>query len=486
MIPNDYHNFGPRAGFAYQLTGDGKTVVRGGIGVFYFVDRGGISNQLAQNPPFSGAASFKYTDGFRIALSGQAPMGSNDATLATGPVPTGAAAFANLDYAAPVNVSVVSQLTRNLTPQVTEWNLQLQRQLGNNSFVSLGYVGTHGAHLPDYYNANQYSFGEDTNTPGSQLWPLISQISTYDITYGKSNFHSLQAEYQRRMMQGLQITGSFLHLGEADRRSLMARTIAVRRRTSATCTSKRAFRTSIIAVPPSWPAARCTSFPFGHGKARGANWNRPLEIALGGWQFNGIYTLSSGLPFDVSVGGTVFANQGALPPTFRPDPRGHSRSEPGPASPATSTEMQVCAQPAVTYYADTQQTVPNAPGTAGRNLLIGPGLSNLDFSLVKNFHVTERVNVSFRAQYYNITNTPALRACRTETSATTQVVAGVLRSSTPTNSSERSTPSCQTATVKANSASALRSSLAETGRRSTPASRFEFPPFAPGHALWIF
>src|SRR5580704_5760416 len=59
LVPNDYKNFGPRAGFAYQLTGDGKTVVRGGIGVFYFVDRGGIDNQLAQNPPFSGAANFQ-------------------------------------------------------------------------------------------------------------------------------------------------------------------------------------------------------------------------------------------------------------------------------------------------------------------------------------------------------------------------------------------------------------------------------------------
>ncbi len=53
-FPVDYHNFAPRIGFAYDLTGNGTTKISGGYGIFYFVDRGGISNQLAQNPPFSG------------------------------------------------------------------------------------------------------------------------------------------------------------------------------------------------------------------------------------------------------------------------------------------------------------------------------------------------------------------------------------------------------------------------------------------------
>src|SRR5579875_934073 len=65
LVPNDYLNFAPRLGFAYQLTGDGKTVVRGGFGLFYFIERGGISNQLAQNPPFSGEATFTYAQGYR-------------------------------------------------------------------------------------------------------------------------------------------------------------------------------------------------------------------------------------------------------------------------------------------------------------------------------------------------------------------------------------------------------------------------------------
>jgi hypothetical protein len=396
LVPNDYHNFGPRAGFAYQLTGDGKTVVRGGIGVFYFVDRGGISNQLAQNPPFSGEASFLYTSGYRIALSGQAPMGSNDSTKATGALPTGASAFADLDLTAPVNVSVIAQLPKNLTPQVTEWNLQFQRQLGNNTSVSLGYVGTHGSRLPGYYNANEYAFGEDINTPGSQLWPKLDAISTYD-TYGKSNFHSLQAEFERRMMQGLQVTGSFTWEKETDNSC-----------GAYDCQGPQDFRNlsleeglSNLDQPYRLVISALYELPFGRGKHWGSNWNRPMEIALGGWQINGIYTLQSGLPFNTVVNGGVQDNG---TDTVRPDLIGKPSVSPGNI--INYINGAAFAAPPATLYADTNSVVFDRPGTAGRNIMIGPGLSNFDFALFKNFHVSDRVNVSFRVQYYNFTNTP--------------------------------------------------------------------------------
>ncbi len=147
-IPNDYHDFGPRLGFAYQLTGDGKTVLRGGYGLFYFIDRGGISNQLAQNPPFAGETSVTYEQGYRITLTGSLPCEPNCtpaeliSTNATGPLPSGS--FTNLNLSAPTGVSVVGLLPSNLTPQVSEWNLQLQRQIATNQSLSLAYVGTHG------------------------------------------------------------------------------------------------------------------------------------------------------------------------------------------------------------------------------------------------------------------------------------------------------------------------------------------------------
>jgi hypothetical protein len=400
LVPNDYHNFGPRAGFAYQLTSDAKTVVRGGIGVFYFVDRGGIDNQLAQNPPFSGSASFQQSKGYEIALSGSLPCSPScttsqlNSTTATAPVPTGAAAFADLNLSAPTNVSVVSYLTTNLTPQVTEWNLQLQRQVGTNMSVSLGYVGDHGARLPGYYNANEYEFGVDTNLADTRMFPNINTVSVFN-TYGKSNYHSLQAEFERRITNGLQVTGSFTWEKETDDSC-----------GAYDCQQPQDFRNlqleeglSNLDQPYRLVISSLYELPFGRGKHWGSDWSRPMEIALGGWQFNGIYTLQSGLPFDLSEGGGA---QG----TIRPDIVGKPSVNPGNIAEYFNTAA-FAASPATLYVDGGNNSISfDRPGTAGRNLMIGPGLSNLDFALFKNFHVSERVNVSFRVQFYNITNTP--------------------------------------------------------------------------------
>jgi outer membrane receptor protein involved in Fe transport len=156
FIDNDYNNFGPRVGFAYRLTNDSKTVLGGGYGIFYFLDRGG---QLAQNPPFGGQNSVSYAQGFRITLSGALPcqptctQSQLNATQATGALPSGD--FTKLDLANPSGVSVISALPSNVTPNVSQWNLQIQRQLGTNSSVSLAYVGDRGKNLTRNYNANQ-------------------------------------------------------------------------------------------------------------------------------------------------------------------------------------------------------------------------------------------------------------------------------------------------------------------------------------------
>ncbi|HUJ33102.1 MAG TPA: TonB-dependent receptor [Candidatus Acidoferrum sp.] len=383
-IPNDYHNFGPRLGFAYQLTDDGKTVVRGGYGLFYFIDRGGISNQLAQNPPFSGENSVTYAQGYRITLTGSLPCepGCTPAQListnATGPLPSGS--FTNLKLSAPTGVSVVGLLPQNVTPEVSEWNLQVQREIAPNQSISLAYVGTHGAHLMRNYNANQTLYGTGTN-----LDPQLGSITIQD-TRGKSDYNAMQIQYEHRLTAGLQVTGAFTWSKTTDDSCGNLDACAPQLYTDYAIEHGLSNQDVDYVFSPSV----IYELPFGRGKRWGGDVSRWVDYAIGGWQLNAIYALQGGTPFSITASGN--------PSSTRADLVGNPVIHPGNiADYVEPGAFAVPAKAAGIYL---------APGTSGRDMIRGPGFSNMDFALFKNFAVTERVKGQFRVQAYNLTNTP--------------------------------------------------------------------------------
>ncbi len=420
LIPNGYHNFGPRLGFAYQLTRDGKTVVRGGYGLFYFLDRGGISNQLAQNPPFSGTNGVSYTQGFRITLSGSLPCEPNCtqaqliSTNAAGPLPSGD--FTNLNLAAPTGVSVIAVLPKNLTPRVSQWNLQVQRQLGTNGSASLAYVGTHGDRLTRNYDSNQQLYG---NPSGIKLFPNLGSITTQDNS-GKSDYHSLQAQYERRLTNGLNFTGAFTWsktiddaCGDLDTCApQFYKNFAIERGLSNQDQPYRLVLSSLYELP------------FGRGKRWGHDVSRAVDYAIGGWQINGIYVLQAGLPFSVTVDGNPGNARAELVGKFGVSPGNLTNyinetfqlcdpSKPtGPSFPVGPFLYPISSAPTGCPPGSPATGVVspggffNAPGTSGRDILRGPGSSNMDLALFKNFSFTEHVKAQLRVQTYNLTNTP--------------------------------------------------------------------------------
>jgi hypothetical protein len=380
LIPTDKNNFAPRIGFAYDWSGDGKTVIRGGYGVFYFLDRGGIDNQLAQNPPFSGFSEFRFDDGVRITLSGRAPNGSLDSRLATGVLPLGDASGLNLKN--PTNVTVFSALESNVNSYVQQWNLQVQRQLNADTALSVGYVGTKGSKLATYYNLNRQAY----NAPGgTRLFPSLGNVNVQD-TAGNSIYHSLQTQLERRLAKGLQFLASYTwshaiddSAGAFDNQTnrVDPYNLRLERGNSSLDLRHRFVFSSLYEIP------------YGRGRMYGKDLSGVMDAVLGGWQLNGILTLQSGQPFDLTDPGN---------PETRPDITGNPETFGDPDRWFTTTVFA--------RVPTNGSGVKLRPGSAGRNILYGPGIKSLDFSLFKNFHITERIKTEFRAEVFNLTNTP--------------------------------------------------------------------------------
>jgi len=380
LANNNYHNFGPRVGFAYDVGGKGRTSIRGGYGIFYFLDRGGIDNQLAQNAPFSGISQYNYTDGYRITLSGQAPQNSPNWIAATGPLP--AANFSGLNLAHPQNISLAATKPTNATASEQEWNIQVQHQLPQSIVASFGYVGAAGHHLINRYNIAEQIFNQPA---GTHLYPGLGNIDVQDAR-GNSIYNSLQAELSRRFSNGLQFTAAYTFSRTIDDGTganaadeQLFQSIRLDRALADTDQRHRFILSGVYELP------------FGRGKKYGNNIGKAENYLLGGWQLNTIIALQSGLPFTMQSPGN--------PGKARPDLAGNLTTSPGNTQQYFNTK-------AVAQAPLTADGVLVRQGTLGRNVLIGPGGKTVDLSLFKNFALTERFKLEFRAEAFNLFNHP--------------------------------------------------------------------------------
>ena len=406
QVQTDRNNFGPRLGLAYDISGKGKSVIRGGYGLFYFLDRGGINNQLAQNQPFAGSLSYSYNDGYRITLSGQGPLNSRDNRLATNSLPLPPVVINQAFLSNPVGADVIAIRPDNKTSNVQQFNVQFQQELGNATAVSVGYVGTRGRNLSLYYNLNGQSLSAGTSIPcpisGRSLgscYPGISSVNLRDDN-GRSQYDSLQLQLERRFTKGWQYIASYTYSKTKDNGQ------GAFNNPAGGLNYVEQYTTSLIDYPHVLSVESVYELPYGRGRQFGSDAPRALDLLIGGWQINGIFRAQSGNPFDVRINNAL-ANVTGDPYTNTNDGR----------------YLRLAA-----FSAPAAGTI----GNLERNSLRSPSTYQLNLGVLKNFNFTDTAKLQFRAEGFNLLNKTQLSNPNTNFFDTNNVNGfGIIRGTSP-------------------------------------------------------
>ncbi len=286
---------------------------------------------------------------------------------------------------------------------VQQWGLNIQQQMPGDLVLQVGYSGAHGVHLP--YRVDDVNTVQPISTTGGYFFPTpagsgtllnpnIGQLSALFWT-GFSKYHALQMRANKRLTHHFQTTVSYTWAKSIDDGS--------------SSTFGDSFANSVSSLPFWAPDRRIglSDFDIRHNLVVNALYELPKFQGLtgkifGGWQLGGIFQVSTGLPLTPLISGDPLGLKGADNFAF-PDrllTAGCSGNPVNTQNRLHYIKTQCFAFP--TNSAGVNQ--PTHLGTSARNSVTGPGLQDLDFSLIKNTSVTERLNLQFRTEFFNILN----------------------------------------------------------------------------------
>jgi outer membrane receptor protein involved in Fe transport len=404
-------NFEPRVGFSWDPFRNGKTAIRGGFGIFDVLPLPYEFMTITDN-----AAPF--AQGGKVKNSKKTPM---QGTFFAG-------AFGLQSKTALQQTYVEHQPHRNY---VMQWNLNIQRELAPNLTAVVGYVGSRGVHQP--FRADDVNVTLPTLTSAGYVWPIgggdlinPDNGAIRGVTWaGGSEYHALQVGVTEAMKHGLRVQGSYTFAKSID--------------TSSATLVGDAFGNSVSSL--NWFDLKLgrglSDFDIRRVLVINATWqvptiksaSGPLAWAANGWELGVIYKANDGVPFTATFGtdGDPLG-LGSTDPYDYPNrligPGCATLTNPGNPNNYIKTQcFAIPTAPSLAFYnSNCDPTQGNGPpdptvigsgqcfnlrGDAGRNILIGPGVSNLDFSLIKNTYISrisETFNAQFRAEVFNILN----------------------------------------------------------------------------------
>jgi hypothetical protein len=375
-VMTDYKAIGPRVAFAWQATA--KTVIRGGYGIFYDPQgNAGTSIRQFRQPPFDFVLNIPQSGNDVPALSTATgmPVVTTSPDLTQGTAAT---------YA-----------LRGITPdfrnsQVQQFNFSAQRELSRDTVLTVGFVGSAGAHLTWSRDINRPDPGPgaiDPRRPYHNVLPSVSSIAWLESS-GNSFFSSLQTSFEKRLGRGLSLLSNWTWSHSLDNSYAEGGSPGP---TPQDPKNRRVdWSSSVSDLRHHVNIAATYQLPFGPDKPF-ASRKSAASYLLRDWEIGGIAVMQSGLPFTVSYSGSP-SNTGAgtrANPVPGVDPYPQHQTVAQWFNPAAFTTP-----PAFTY------------GTVGRNTLNGPTLYNLDSSVSRKFAWSENRALTFRWEMFNALNHP--------------------------------------------------------------------------------
>jgi outer membrane receptor protein involved in Fe transport len=380
IAPESNNDFAPVLGFAWDPFKDGRTAIRGGYGISYDVTLVGVLEQnIFGNPPYVNNVSISNT------------VLNNPASV----LPTLSAAPIGTIRGTPNSSDM---------PYIQQWSVDLQREIGRDFMVALGYYGSKGTHLPGIVDLNEVAPGDAVAAgiiaAGTQVnstavtarlnavRPFKGFVAVNTIqNWFNSNYNSMQLSADKRFKRGslIRLSYTFSH--------------ALTDNQSDRSTAPQSFYNRAADYGPSQLDRRqILSVNYVYELPFFRTQTGFVGKALGGWQFSGISSFNAGSPFTVTSSGTDPGALGFLGTSAsggRPDLIAKAS-----LIPSARTRLQWF-NPLAFALVPTGVT---RPGNSPRGVIVGPGYQKWDMTLSKRFKFTERMDLQFRAEAYNVFN----------------------------------------------------------------------------------
>ncbi len=370
LMQTQWNNFAPRVGIAYSPSS--VWVVRLGYGWFYNQDIGNAVFDMARN----------IAGRFRINSDVGTPTLFWSNALSAG----------NSSTAQVTDPYAFVDAYSHRTPYTMEYLLNIQRQFGNSLVIEAGYLGSLSHHLYGFQNANEAIPGTTGSALSRTPFPNFGVIQLVADS-GNANYNAASIQATKRFSQGLSLISSYTYSKSIDNSSgIRVQNYDTLFPQNSDCLACERGLSSFN-VGQRFVASVLYDLPVGRGRALDVH-NVFLNGIVGGWQAGSIWTVQSGFPQTITIGGVDRSGTGNG--YDRPNATGSSPYEANPAPTLWYNSAAFVEQPAGTF------------GDVGRNTVVGPGVFALDFDVHKEFHMfySERHILQFRAEAFNVLNHP--------------------------------------------------------------------------------